>query len=129
MTETRNKINILRVRSRLGTSHWSAPRTYGDDGWMLDSADAAKRIIVSYHGVLDGHEWLHASISLRWGQGVPSYADMQQLHRAVWGEGGWSYEVHAPASDHVNIHPRALHLWGRLDGQPALPDFAPGGSI
>jgi hypothetical protein len=38
--------------------------------------------------------------------------------------------VFAPPTDHVNIHEYALHLFGRLDGTPALPDFTAGsGSI
>jgi hypothetical protein len=42
----------------------------------------------------------------------------------------WAYQVFAPPADHINLHNFALHLWGRLDGKPVLPDFTFGtGSI
>lgn len=122
----RNRVNILQIRRRMGVDLWRPSRPFGDDGWVMDNVGSDQRIIVSYHGVLDGHHWLHASISNRY-EGLPSHDDMARLHRAVWGEAGWAYEIRAPIGSHINIHPRALHLWGRLDGQPALPDFAGGG--
>ena len=74
----------------------------------------------------DGLEWIHASISRDF---MPSYEDLVTLHTSVWKGRGWAYQVFAPASDHVNIHEFALHLWGRRDGQPALPNFGAGGTI
>lgn len=126
----RNKVDILAIRKRLDPVLWRPAKPYGDEGWIIDDVLGTQRIIVSYHGVWDGAEWVHASISNREAdRGLPGWADTSYLHRAVWGEGGWSYEVHPPQANHVNIHPRALHLWGRLDGKPALPDFAPNGTI
>lgn len=70
--------------------------------------------------------WLHASISHG---GEPlTYADLTLLHHAVWGPAGWSYQVFAPESEHVNIY-EALHLWGRLDGRKELPNFGALGTI
>ena len=70
---------------------------------------------------------IHAS---RTGQDrVPTYDELIQLHHAVWGERGYSYQVQAPVDRHVNIHPHALHLWGRADGARVLPDFGKWGSI
>jgi hypothetical protein len=77
---------------------------------------------------VDGIEWLHASIS--WADRVPTYDELALLHRVVFGRRRWAYQVFAPASEHVNIHEHALHLFGRADGTPALPDFTYGtGSI
>jgi hypothetical protein len=42
---------------------------------------------------------------------------------------GWSYQVFAPPSQHVNIHEHALHLWGRVDGTNVLPSFGVLGTI
>ena len=42
---------------------------------------------------------------------------------------GWAYQVFAPPWAHINIHPNALHLWGRLDGANVLPDFGSWGTI
>ena len=65
--------------------------------------------------------YAHASISRV--EQVPSYDDLVTLHRSVWGRGGWSYQYFVPEAKHVNFHPHVLHLWGRLDGSPVLPDF------
>jgi hypothetical protein len=60
---------------------------------------------------------------------VPDYADLKLLHTAVFAD-GWAYQVFAPPVKHVNIHEHVLHLFGRLDGSPVLPDFTCGtGSI
>ena len=74
----------------------------------------------------DGIEWLHASITRI--KQMPSYRDLVALHMAVF-EDGWAYQLFAPPGDHVNIHDTALHLWGRADGKPALPNFGRYGTI
>jgi hypothetical protein len=119
-------INALQIRHQLGRSAWSAPTPFGPDGWKLLRLDGTGSVIVtaSDHG---GAEWVHASIA--WHSTMPTYADLKALHAAVFGT-GWAYQVFAPPSDHVNIHEFALHLFGRLDGLPVLPDFTEGtGSI
>lgn len=65
-------------------------------------------------------EWIHASISRR--NCMPTYEDLSMMHKAVFTD-GFSYQVFAPPSKHINIHKYALHLWGRVDGQPQVPDF------
>lgn len=40
-----------------------------------------------------------------------------------------SYQVFAPRNQHVNIHPTALHIWGRSDGRPCMPEFGSWGTI
>jgi hypothetical protein len=117
----------LRIRRVLGRGNWTTPAPFGPDGWKMVALDGASSVIVSCAPALDGDEWVHASIARR--DEMPSYADLKLLHAAVF-DGGWAYQVFAPPSDHVNIHEYALHLFGRLDGQPALPDFTRGlGSI
>ena len=49
------------------------------------------------------------------------------MHRAVFP--GYAYQVFAPPESHVNIHGNALHLWGRADGKPILPEFGDMGTI
>jgi len=83
--------------------------------------------VLSCAPVDDGNDWVHASIAST--DQLPTYADLKLLHHAVFGD-GWAYQVFAPPDDHVNIHEYALHIFGRLDGKPALPDFTNGtGSI
>jgi hypothetical protein len=66
--------------------------------------------------------WLHASLAFE--HRTPSYAELALVHRAVFGRRRYAYQVFAPQAAHVNIHEHALHLWGRVDGQPAIPGIA-----
>lgn len=119
-------LNGLAIRRVLGRGNWSTPEPFGPDGWRFVNLDGRSSVIVSVadHGP---DEWIHASIARA--DEMPSYADLKLLHAAVFGD-RWAYQVFAPPSDHVNIHSYALHLFGRLDGAPALPDFTDGtGSI
>lgn len=126
---TLSNVDALAIRRALLDYEpgWGEPDRYGPDGWAFVHRDRARSCIVSC-APHDGEEWLHASITGR--EGVPDYETLKMLHRAVWGHDGWAYQVFAPSAEHVNIHDCALHLWGRLDGKPALPDFTRGtGSI
>lgn len=120
-------LDPLAIRRRLGRSSWSTPGPNEPDGWYFVELGGESSVIVTCCDQDDGNEWVHASIAHR--DRVPSYADLKLLHAAVF-DGGWAYQVFAPPSDHVNIHENALHLFGRLDGKPSLPDFTHGtGSI
>lgn len=119
-------LNALQIRRVLGRGNWSTPTPFGPDGWKTVELNGQASVIVtvSDHGE---HEWIHASIARA--DRMPSYDDLKLLHAAVFGD-RWAYQVFAPPSDHVNIHQHALHLFGKLDGSPALPDFTYGtGSI
>lgn len=116
-------IDAIQMRRVLGRDDWYPPEPYGEDGWWIDRRDGSARIIASCAPAGDGDEWIHASISRR--DGIPAYDDLVLLHRAVFGD-GWAYQVFAPPDEHINIHGRCLHLWGRIDGKPALPDFTYG---
>lgn len=123
-------IDALNVRRVLGRREWSAPVVMEQAGdavtaWGFRSTSGDGSIYVSL-GYFDGLTMLHASMTRA--DRVPSYEDLCLLHRAVWGE-GYAYQVFAPAAQHINIHPYALHLWGRVDGKPILPDFGWSGSI
>lgn len=113
-------VSALDIRKKLGRETWSAPRAFGPDGWLFVSTDISRSVIVSSFEH-NGEEWVHASIA-RHDKTMPSYDELAMLHQVVFGD-GWAYQVFAPPAKHVNIHEYALHLWGRLDGAPALPDF------
>lgn len=119
-------VDILGIRRRLDRTEWEPPEPFGPDGWRLQSAVDAGSVIVTV-AEHDGVEWIHASIA--WARHMPSYDDLVLLHSAVWARRGYAYQVFVPEPEHVNIHPYALHLWGRLDGKPALPTFSVDGSI
>jgi hypothetical protein len=118
-------IDALRLRNVLGRNAWSAPTEFGPAGWSLRTNDSV--VIVTCAEDDDGIDWRHASMSRP--SGVPTYEDLTLLHRAAFPEGGWSYQVFAPPTNHINIHPRTLHLWGHCDGSPALQDFGARGTI
>ena len=122
----------LDIRKRLGKDDWEVPRQFFD-GWVFDRFDGSSRIIITCGPAPDDPQgdnsvdnWFHASISRR--EVMPSYDDLALLHHAVWPD-GYAYQVFAPPSAHINIHPYALHLWGRPDGAIVLPNFGAMGTI
>lgn len=125
-------VDGLRLRRILGPDLWLPPDPFGPDGWRLDHQDTEQGLpvasVIVSTAPFDGVEWTHASMANA-ARRVPTYEQMCLLHRAVWGDDGESYEVHPPLSDHVNLHPYALHLWGRADGKRVLPNFGIIGSI
>lgn len=119
-------VDGLRLRKALGREQWQAPEPFGPDGWRMVSRAGDCSVIVTT-AEFEGATWTHASRTAP--DRVPTYEEMIELHRAVWGETGYSYQVQAPLAQHVNIHPNALHLWGRADGRAVLPEFASWGTI
>ncbi len=120
-------VDPLRMRSILGRKEWSVPTEFGPAGWRIMRQDGTAEILVS-EADFDGIEYVHASFANVDGVTMPTYGDLVVLHRAVFGD-SFAYQVFAPTAQHVNIHPTALHLWGRRDGLPVLPEFGIGGTI
>ena len=120
-------VNGLRLRKILGRSDWMPPEPFGPDGWRMISADMSRSVLATA-AEIDGVEYIHASIANSDGVTMPTYEDLKLLHRAVF-DCGYAYQVFAPPSAHINLHPTALHLWGRVDGMPVLPEFGSEGSI
>lgn len=97
------------------------------DGWQAWGFTGDGRefsLIVSDANELDDRLWLHVSLYVG-DDALPTYEDMALLHRAYFGRRRWAYQVFAPAADRVNIK-QVLHIWGRADGKPVLPDFTHG---
>ena len=124
-------IPILDIRRRLGRDRWGAPHhPPGLAVWRLITRLGHGRpqsVIVSAGIYTDGSTWLHASIA-GFGTDLPDWDDLTRLHAAVWPD-GHAYQCFVPRDEHVNLHPSALHLWGRADGRPLLPDFGAWGTI
>lgn len=114
-------VDILRVRKHLGRDAWFPPKPFGPDGWHLTSRNLAWTVVVTCADHDDGSEWIHASIAGF--DELPSYEHLKQLHQAVFGD-GYSYMCFPPPEHHVNIHPNALHLFGRADGAASMPEFS-----
>jgi len=118
-------IDALKIRRALGRYTWGVPRPFGPDGWMIDHNLIKGRIIVTMSPFDDDVEYLHASMAFE--NRLPEYDELALMHRAVFP--GYAYQVFAPPESHVNIHGNALHLWGRADGKPILPEFGDMGTI
>lgn len=125
-------IDVLRLRQTLGRDVYGPPVPWGVNGWLLRGTKDGTRgsVVVSATPGLDPEhpatEWVHASIS--WDDRDPTYAELADLHKAVWRD-GYAVQVFVPPRFHVNFHEHALHLWGRLDGKPIVPEFSLGGMI
>lgn len=118
----------LRVFREAGYATVDAWYPHGPAGFALIVSDRIGEgsVIVS-QAEHAGAEWLHASIA--WANHMPSYDDLVTLKAAAFGRRRWAYQVFAPAEHHVNLHNYALHLWGRVDGQPVLPNFGALGMV
>jgi hypothetical protein len=108
------------------------PEPFGESGVCVSlrpklDSDYTGSIIVT-QAEHDGAEWVHASVAFSNGV-MPLYTDLVALKDAVFGPDREAYQVFPPAARHVNIHPTALHLWGRADGSAVLPLFGQDGTI
>lgn len=119
-------IDALAIRRKLGAKLWLPPKPYGD-GWQYDSIDGMTRIIVSPWIETDDVVWLHASLSHYDVNVIPTYWALKVMHRAVFD--GPAYQVFVPDDEHINQRNNVLHLWGRRDGEHALPNFGRFGTI
>lgn len=85
------------------------------------------RVMASFARYSDGKFWLHLSMSHR--RRMPTYDELTYLKRHWIGDDRKAVMVLPEKKEHVNIHPRCLHLFCCLDDDP-LPDFTMGsGSI
>jgi hypothetical protein len=108
----------------MGKHRWMTPTPFGPDGWKMMQIDRRGSLLVTcspHPDDPDGIEYLHASMAFN--DHVPTYQELSNLHKAVWGD-GYAYQVFVGGTRHVNIHAYALHLWGRIDGKPMMPEFA-----
>lgn len=74
----------------------------------------------------DGEIWVHASATGRRSADsffLPSWDDMKRVKYDFIGPDRWAYQVFPAEKDYVNQAPTVLHLYARLEGEPALPDF------
>jgi hypothetical protein len=53
--------------------------------------------------------WDHVSVSLS--NRCPTWAEMEFVKRKFFKDEETAYQLHAPPSDHINVHPYCLHLW------------------
>jgi hypothetical protein len=131
LADYRGRLDPLGIRGRLGRKMWATPQVWAE-GWKFFARDG-RRLFVTYWprdidtDYDDGCDWIHASISGAMGT-MPTYEDMKLMHAAVW-PNGHAYQCFVPPAQHINTTANVLHLWGRADGQPVLPNFGRYGDI
>lgn len=70
--------------------------------------------------------WLHVSACGRRGERdffLPDWEEMKRVKHDFIGPDRWGYQVFPAEKDYVNKHPCVLHIYSRLNGESALPDF------
>ncbi|MER5622486.1 hypothetical protein ABT061_15725 [Streptosporangium sp. NPDC002544] len=120
-----NPLHLARTLHRAGLNP-SPPRAHGPAGIAVVLGNRAGSVIVT-QAHTDGADWLHASIA--WADHIPTYDDLVTLKTGVFGDRREAYQVFPAKQRHISIHAHALHLWGRADGAPVLPDFGAAGTI
>ena len=108
-------------------AHWKlASRTLDGGAWTrwLPQQGELLSVIASMAVEADGQPWLHLSVAGR--RELPDYYRLCEIKDEWAGPAAKAIEVHAPAAEHVNIHPLCRHLWVCLGADP-LPDFTRGG--
>lgn len=105
----------------------------GAQGNLIEDGGAFRRgsiqVLMTLSRESDGELWVHVSACGRTAARkfhLPSWEDMGRVKADFIGEDAWAYQVFPSAKDYINQHPCVLHLFARLDGKPALPDFTKG---
>jgi hypothetical protein len=62
------------------------------------------RIIAS-----SAEEWDHVSVSR--GDRIPTWDEMEDVAKRFFKDTEYAYQLHAPPSKHINLHPYCLHWW------------------
>lgn len=94
----------------------------------LSGTGAGLKVIETAATERDGRRWYHVSFSRA--MRIPTWEDVTLVHRLFVGEEVEAYQVLAPRSRWVNVHPNCLHLWACLDAPDGvLPDFRHLGQI
>lgn len=122
--------NPMDIRHRLGARTWGPPMAFAT-GWRYQRYDNTGIVLVTAARwpELPDVPIIHASISRHAPVGIPTYDDLQLLHRAVWPD-GHAMQCFVPPDDHINIRSNVLHLWGAEDGRRLWPiDFGRYGTI
>lgn len=80
----------------------------------------ALKVICSARVEADGKRWMHVSCSRP--DQLPTWDNLKLVKDTFIGRDRLALQVLPRAAEYVNLHPRTLHLWSCLDGDPT-PDF------
>ncbi len=126
-----NFLEVLHLESISVRRRWAhGPSGIGVSITAVSGHHGSIIVTQSDNPATPGMDWLHASLA--WDGFMPTYGDLRVLHHAVFGRKRYAYQVFAPEAQHISGsndrdglpgHEFALHLWGRADGKPVLPEF------
>jgi hypothetical protein len=122
------KVNMAKIRGVIAGEKlppgWTRREAGGYDG-VWDNMSMGMRVIYSLARYRNDNFrlWVHLSISHR--VRIPYYDDLVYLKRNWLGDEVNAIMVLPKESEHVNIHPRCLHLFHCVSGD-GLPDFTLG---
>jgi hypothetical protein len=63
--------------------------------------------------------WDHVSVSRA--DRCPTWEEMEHVKRRFFQEDEVAFQLHLPPKDHINCHPRCLHIWRAHNQNPPLP--------
>jgi len=131
------QVEAVQARTEVDPTVFRAVLTRVPHSWsMIEAHEQGAAFRRGYINVLmsvdhedDGNDWIHVSASgLRATPGswfLPSWEDMKRVKHDFLGD-NWAYVVFPSEKQYVNHNPHVLHLYARLDGKSALPDFTHG---
>lgn len=85
----------------------------------------AKIRVIAHDGLIgvepgtDEHGWEHVSVSTP--ARCPNWTEMSLVKDLFWLPEETVFQLHVPASDHVNFHPHTLHLWRHVSLEVPRP--------
>lgn len=83
------------------------------------------QVLFTVQKYFDGNIWLHVSVcgrTSRDGYYLPDWGELKRVKHDFIGD-RYAYQVFPEEKDYVNTCAYVLHLFSRLDGTMALPDF------
>ena len=119
------------VRAALARIHpsWTlVDKPEAHDGSAYAFRRGSIQVLWSISRESDGHDWIHVSLCGRTNARkfyLPSYEDVARVKHDFLGD-RWAYQVFPDERHYINHNPYVLHLWARMNGEPALPDFTHG---
>lgn len=106
------------MRNLRELDHWRVrlPTTVdvGGDTCGCFLLPGGERVIAS-----SGGGWDHVSVSFP--NRIPSWDEMDDIKRLFFKADETAFQLHVPASQHINCHPFCLHLWRLLNVSIPLP--------
>jgi len=72
---------------------------------LRSPTDAGELLVLASNGL----GWDHVSVSRR--DRIPNWTEMDAVARLFFRDDETAMQLHVPAVDHKNVHPRCLHLW------------------